>query len=291
MRIGPLSPGLRAEYIPVAKGEAEGGGDFDDEFFDLLPGINTSYLITDQVAFFANYQESFRSPQVFGFDVGAMAAEQDLDFEHGQSGEAGLRFEFGGGLAGSVAAWTSSFEDVGVFTDVGYRTIGNIESDGIDYVLHWEGAGASDGLRGFSIDASYTRQNSELVHAIDAAHDGNETPYAWENKLAWSFQYLTDTLWGFSLSGVYLGESFSDEANTVDESADGRLGLNDSRVIWGAQLSKELDVGAKAAARFMVGVTNLFDKEWEVHSRGGFFGGGKVAGAPRQVYFGMNWSF
>jgi hypothetical protein len=33
-----------------------------------------------------------------------------------------------------------------------------------------------------------------------------------------------------------------------------------------------------------VGATNLFDKEWFVHSRGGFFGGGLVAGAPFQAY-------
>ena len=33
-----------------------------------------------------------------------------------------------------------------------------------------------------------------------------------------------------------------------------------------------------------VGATNLFDEDWHVHSRGGFFGGGKVAGPPCQIY-------
>ena len=50
-------------------------------------------------------------------------------------------------------------------------------------------------------------------------------------------------------------------------------------------------VGKKAAGRFFVGATNVFDAEWFVHSRGGFFGGGKVAGAPQQVYAGFQLGF
>ncbi len=48
-----------------------------------------------------------------------------------------------------------------------------------------------------------------------------------------------------------------------------------------------------AGVTLACGATNLFDTEWEVHSRGGFFGGGLVAGAPRQVYvmveFQLDW--
>lgn len=33
-----------------------------------------------------------------------------------------------------------------------------------------------------------------------------------------------------------------------------------------------------------MGSNNLFDKDWYVHSRGGFFGPDRAAGPPRQVY-------
>jgi Fe(3+) dicitrate transport protein len=284
--------GARAEWIPIAKGEDDvAGGDFYDQFFDVLPGVSTSYQVTDGVALFANYQESFRSPQVWGFDVTVASPDQDLSFEHGSSYELGLRSEFDAGLSGSIAAWHTDFDDVGVFGTTGvYQTIGNVEADGIDYVLRWEAGKAVKPLDGFSVYASYTTQDSELVAAANPAFDGNETPYAWEQKLAWSFQYERGP-WRTALGGVYVGESFSDEANTVAENANGNLGLNESRTIWDAQVSREIELGEKCSGRLSLGATNVFDEEWSVHSRGGFFGGGKVAGPPRQVYFGLQVSF
>ncbi|MGQ0612591.1 MAG: hypothetical protein ACT4PV_02415 [Planctomycetaceae bacterium] len=77
------------------------------------------------------------------------------------------------------------------------------------------------------------------------------------------------------------------------ENADGNLGRNPAVVLWDAQASKRIAVGEKGVLDLAVGVTNLFDEEWHVHSRGGFFGGGKVAGAPRQAYasagFSITW--
>lgn len=42
-----------------------------------------------------------------------------------------------------------------------------------------------------------------------------------------------------------------------------------------------------------VGASNLFDEDWYVHSRGGFFGPGLAAGPPRQTYgsLGVNMTF
>ena len=49
-------------------------------------------------------------------------------------------------------------------------------------------------------------------------------------------------------------------------------------------MSKEGQWGKRAHVRLALGATNVFDDEWFVHSRGGFFGAGKVAGPPQQVY-------
>lgn len=281
--------GVRAEWIPIAEGEDDvTGGDFDDEFFALLPGFSSSYELTDELAVFANYQRSFRSPQVFGFDVSAANPDQEIGFEDGQTYEVGVRTELEAGLSGSIAAWHTDFEDVGIFDTNGvYQTIGDIAAEGVDVVVRWDLGPAIEALDGFSLYGSYTLQDSEIEDAVDPANDGNETPYAWEHKAAWTVQYETDDRWRLALGGVHVGESFSDDANTAEESANGNLGLNASRTIWDAQVSKEIVTG-KALIRLSIGATNVFDKEWSVHSRGGFFGGGEVAGPPRQVYASLN---
>lgn len=288
-----LVAGVRAEWIPVAQGEdAVVGGDFDETFFDVLPGISTSYEVAEWAALFANWQRSFRAPQVWGFGVSPTSPDQSLEFERGESIEAGVRFDAAGGLEGSIAVWNTEFGEIGFFdTNSVYRNIGEIEASGVDYVVRWNAGEAVDALDGFSLYGTLTTQDSEIVDAANPTNDGNETPYAWEEKLAWSIQYETSSRWRFSLGGTYVGESFSDDANTVAESSNGDIGLNPSRTVWDAQVSKDLSLGKKAAGRFFVGATNLFDSEWFVHSRGGFFGGGKVAGAPQQVYAGFQLGF
>ena len=83
-----------------------------------------------------------------------------------------------------------------------------------------------------------------------------------------------------------MGDSFSAAATPAADNgtANGSIGLNPSRTVWDAQVSKEGQWGTRAHVRLALGATNVFDDEWFVHSRGGFFGAGKVAGPPQQVY-------
>ncbi len=281
--------GLRAEYVPSMSGDDHVTDESEDQSFsDLLPGLSASYELTDTVAAFANYQRSFRAPQVWGLDTTLADPSQSLNFEHGGSWEVGVRAQTEVGFSGSVAAWQIDFEDIAATNAAGvYENIGDIQSDGIDVVLDYDFAALNTALEGFSVQASMTWQDSEIVNAASPANDGNQTPYAWDQKAAWSLMYATESRWRVALGGVHVGESFSDDANTEPENAAGNLGLNKAHTVWDAQLSRELALGDKAVGRFSIGATNVFDEEWSVHSRGGFFGSGKVAGPPRQVYFGL----
>jgi Fe(3+) dicitrate transport protein len=283
--------GLRAEWVPTLEGKDHvTGEEQDDDAFELLPGASASYQFTDWSAVFANYQRSFRAPQAFGLDTTLADPDQDLDFESGESWEVGLRAESEVGVSGSVAAFRVDFDDVLFFNAAGlYENIGNIRTDGVDVVLAYDWGALSDKLAGLTIEGSVTWQDAEIVDAINPANDGNEVPYAWEEKAAWSVQYQTEDLWRYSLGGTYVGGSFSDEANTVIESANGDLGVNPSRTVWDAQVRREGQWG-RAHARLAVGATNVFDDHWYVHSRGGFFGGGKVTGPPQQLYVSLQLS-
>lgn len=76
----------------------------------------------------------------------------------------------------------------------------------------------------------------------------------------------------------------------LDRERERRPGAQPSRTLWDAQISREGRLGERAHARIAFGATNVFDEDWEVHSRGGFFGGGKVAGPPRQIYMSLQLS-
>lgn len=283
-----ITAGVRAEWVPVTKGEDDQlGGEFDDDFAALLPGVGASYELNDSWVLFGNYHQSFRAPQIWGYDLSAGAPAQDVDFELGDSFELGTRVLGPWGTEGSVTGWRTDFDDVGVFYTGSYENIGRIVAEGVDLALGWELGEVVEELDGLSVQASWTIQDSELR---EGPNKGNDTPYAWDNKGAWSFQYLTEDDWRLALGGVYVDESFSDEANISAQTPDGTLGLNHSRVVWDAQVERRVMFGSGNLS-FAIGATNVFDDDWAVHSRGGYFGGGKVAGPPRQVYVRFGASF
>ncbi|MHC4821583.1 MAG: TonB-dependent receptor domain-containing protein, partial [Planctomycetota bacterium] len=272
--------GARLEWVPVADGDDKlGGNDSSHDHMDVLPGVDVSYRLNDHWALFANAHESFRAPQVWGYDF--TGNDQDLEFETGRSIEAGVRTRDVGGLSGSLAAWWVDFDDVGVFYSGFYENLGRIRADGVDVVARWDAGVLSESLAGASLHGSWTHQDSELR---DGPNSGNETPYAWENKYVLGARYARDG-WVAALDGTYIGSSFSDEANTSRENATGNIGKNSASFMWDARVSHVAEVREGVSAEFAVGVTNLFDSREFVHSRGGFFGGGRVAYAPRQWFF------
>jgi Fe(3+) dicitrate transport protein len=281
-----VTGGLRFEYIPNARGESRVGSGaftFNEQFSKVLPGIGASYRLSDEWAVFGNYHQGFRAPQMWGFGLTPDPANADIDFETADTWELGARYDDAEGLAASVTAWRNRYESFFVFDTGFYENLGAIEAEGVDL----EGTLAVPGVEGLTLLASVTYQDSLLS---SGPNDGNEVPYAWQQKAAWRLRYAFDTGWVASFGGTYVGESFSDELNTVEENPNGNLGLNPSRTLWDAQLARAWNIGTRGRLRLSVGATNLFDQDWHVHSRGGFFGGGKVAGPPRQAYFGVTYT-
>ncbi len=276
-----ITAGVRSEYIPSVSGsDSVSAFSYEDQFFDLLPAAGVSYTFNPHFAAFLNYGEGFRAPQFWGFAYAAKPQDA-LSFESGRSGEIGLRFHDVGAVSGSIAAWHLDFDDYLVFDTGFYENVGRIASRGIDLEIEADAAEFSSALDGLTLRAALSLQDSTLEEGPNA---GNDVPYAWSSKASWRALYEIPSGFQFSLGGVFVGESFADEANTRTESADGRLGLNSSVVLWDGQIAKRFFLSDHASLQIAVGATNLFGKEWEVHSRGGFFGAGLVSGAPRQSY-------
>jgi len=276
--------GARVEWIPDASGDNDTGTatfDFDESFFTVLPGVGASYGITEDWTVFANYFQGFRAPQVWGFGEVPNPSSADLEFETSDSFEVGTRVRAPLGLTGSTTFWYNRYDDLAVYFSGFYESLGEIHAHGVDVEATWEAGAVTETLDGLALLGSITVQESELKSGPDA---GNEVPYAWDTKAAWRARYEFCRGWVASLGGTFVGESFSDDANTRTENANGNLGINPDRTLWDAQLAKLIPVGEHGRLRLAVGATNLFDRDWYVHSRGGFFGGGKVAGPPLEAY-------
>jgi Fe(3+) dicitrate transport protein len=273
--------GFRVEWIPTAEGEDDVVGvDYSDSFTKFLPGIGVSYLVTPEWSFFGNYFEGFRAPQAWGFSYAK--TDGDLELEEGRTFELGTRVKALAGLTGSLAYWRITFDNFGVFYTDYYENLGKIQSDGFDLILDWHVGDVVESLDGLRLYAAVTRQDSTLE---SGPNKGNQVPYAWDWKANWRISYSFLDGWFATLGGTYIGESYSDTANTKEESADGQIGLNKAYTIWDGRVGKAFELGSAANLDLALGATNLFDNEYSVHSRGGFFGGGKVAGAPFQWYF------
>ena len=276
-----ITAGARLEWIPSTSGnDSVSGFTYEDQFVDVLPAVGLSYELGKNAALFANYGEGFRAPQFWGFAYASNPADV-LKFESGRSAEAGLRLRDINGFSGSVAAWRLDFDDYLVFDTGFYENVGKIESNGIDLSIDFDAGTWASSMEGVSFHTSLTVQNAELKTGANA---GNDVPYAWDTKATWRGIYEHRSGYYFSIGGVHLGESFADEANDPVASADGRIGLNQAVTLWDGQVAHDFQLADGITLQVAIGATNLFDKEWNVHSRGGFFGPGLVAGAPRQAY-------
>ncbi len=279
--------GARFEWVPTAEGHRNSVGtayEFDEDLSKVLPGVGASYKIREDWSIFANWFEGIRAPQVWGFGLTPDPANADIEFEEASSWELGTRIEPDNGLATKLVFWRNDYEDFLVFDSGFYENLGKTAAQGVDLVADWELGDAVHALDGFSMHGSITAQDIEVKSGPNA---GNDVPYAWGQKAAWRTRYAFSETAGVSFGGHYVGDSYSDAANTVAENENGNIGRNPSRILWDAQARKDFHVGDAGSFNLIAGVTNLFDKEWALHSRGGFFGGGKVAGNPRQAYIGV----
>jgi Fe(3+) dicitrate transport protein len=274
-----VNVGARVEWLPEVHGEdAVMGWTFDDDFFRVLPGVGLAYAFSPCVALFGSYYEGFRAPQEWGFSD--TDPTQEVSFEVGNLAEVGLRWSNARGFSGELCGWRLEYDDFAVYYSGFYDNLGHIVSQGVDATLEYDLGHLNPCLCGLSLWASATFQDAELR---SGPNEGNVVPYAWDEKAAWRARYER---FGFAASfgGTYVGTSFADEANTVAPSADGRLGENPAVTLWDARLAKELRLGRCVRLQAEVGATNLFDEEWFVHTRGGFFGPGLAVGAPQEFY-------
>jgi Fe(3+) dicitrate transport protein len=252
---------------------------------EWVPGIGATYAFHEGAILFGGVHRGFAPPRVADAvdndgDAVDLSAERSNNYEIGLRGRlprlsyevAAFRYDFSNQLVQSSEAGGAGAAQL---TNAG-ETLNQGFEVGIGVDLFW----------GFGIDANWTHvataklDSTRIIGGVD--HKGNRLPYAPKNLANASLTYRQGPL-GAALQYSFVDEQFTDFANTVEGSANGRTGLIPSYSVW--NLSADYQITPAIALN--TSVKNLFDKEY-ISSRApqGIF-----VGAPRLFTAGVRMSF
>lgn len=278
-----ITPGVRFEHIESVRNDRANNTSFEVTNNKALPSLHVAYLLNQAVTLFGNYGTSFGPVQ--NTQLNSQTPANPLTPELAKTIEAGARWK-GSNLAAEATIFNMRFDNqiqqVAGVTPVTFRNIGETKHDGIETAIDYtfDKAGV---LAGLNVYANYT-----YVKAVQESGStaGKDVPFYSRNTDTIGARYLVGQ-WGFNLSSTHQSRQFSDNANTVAESASGNVGEIPGFRVWNAQVSwkmpylKGFDV--------LAGVNNLSDKRY--YTRNVDSNAGRMVGAPRTVYVQGRYAF
>ncbi len=309
---GPLTlqPGFRVESISYERLNRLTGLSGETDLTEVIPGAGLTYDVSDDVVLYAGVHRGFAPPRVEDVvsntgGVTELDAEESVNWELGLRGEAapGVRFDVTAfrmdfenqivpaSVAGGVGATLTSAGEtrhVGAegSLNVSLRDMGLMESDdvtfrtSITYLGEAEFAGVRfSNISGFNCAGIAPPTPGPTCVSVS----GNRLPYAPELVASAALGYERDDWFRTQIEVQYTGEMFTDDLNTIAQSANGQRGLIDDVTIvnWAVNLSP----GGGPATYFLT-VKNVFDELYIVDRARGI-----LPGAPRLVQAGVSVAF
>ncbi|MFQ5843523.1 MAG: TonB-dependent receptor family protein [Planctomycetota bacterium] len=283
-----VTAGVRVESVDIdAADRLVGGFRVDRSFTELLPALSASYLIRDFWSVFLNLQTSFRPPDVFKIELSTKP--QSLSAELAETYEAGTRADlFGGGLFVDLTLFWIDFHDKlerDPQRDDVIFNIGEARHRGVEFEFEGKLGRIWESLEGVKVFGSYSFVDAEVRSGALAGNDLRHAPH---NRVFLGASYEhPDGFWG-RLDGWWIDDSFADEANTVQGTADGLLGRQPSYSVWNARVGYAREVfEGKGRLNLEVGVNNVFDESYFYRRPGK----GILPGTDRSFYASISLSF
>ncbi|MFQ5657869.1 MAG: TonB-dependent receptor family protein, partial [Candidatus Methylomirabilales bacterium] len=282
-----ITPGVRFEYFEQERNIGLrgniGGLSGSKTTNELVGGVGARYELTSTIDLFANYSRGFKPPSFSEAVDPTTGTTNDVDSELSDTYEVGARARFTDWLRVDVTGFWINFKDQ-IISEAGrLRNAGKTRHQGLETAVYLGPWG------GFSANAAATFLDAEFRGGPTS---GNDLPMAPEITASWAFRYEQPTKIGKAsaqLDGIFVDDQFSDAANTVPESADGKVGELPSYDVWNLRLGLDAIKLPLGSLKLFVGVNNLFDREYRVR-RQNFFDG-IFPGATRTFYGGFAFKF
>lgn len=277
-----ITPGLRFENAKMTFEDRGNNTQADNEITEWLPGITTSYAVkkSDDTLWtvYANAQKSLKTPQI-AYIRGKGEEGSELAWNY----ELGTRFT-NKDLQANLALYRIDFKDQLQWNSA------EQSFDNVGHTLH-QGVEASfdynpKKFNNLEFGVSYNYLDATLQEGDDK---GNQLPYSSPHQLGWHASYNYNDLIT-TLSGNYYDKAFSDNANTVLESADGAVGEIPAYTLWNLSLQKTLKDSKNEKLSVQFGINNLLDEQY-------YFRGidtspvGRYPAPGRSYKLGLNYQF
>lgn len=273
-----ITPGMRFEHIESFQDNLINGRHQKVSYNAPLPALNVLYHLNDSWNLYANTEGSFGTVQYS--QIGKAVQSGNVEPEKARTWEVGTRYD-DGALTAELGLFLINFNnqyDSNQTNDT-VTARGKTRHTGVETQVRYDLGAWLPQLENVSTYASYAWVNAEIREKGDTY--GNQVPFSPKQKGTFGVDYKPGN-WTFNLNSEFQSSQFADNANTVEESADGSTGRIPGFMLWGARVA--YDFGPQMANLSLAfGVKNIFDHEYFTRSYDDN-NKGIYAGQPRTLY-------
>jgi Fe(3+) dicitrate transport protein len=244
-----ITPGLRYEDVKMDFRDARSGASDTNDAEEFLPGLTVGYQASEQLFLFTNAQRSLVPVQ-----TAQVTREGDVANETAWNYEIGARFTPRSDVSTQATLFRIDYEDQIQFNRASLRfeNLGETRLQGVELQAAWQVRENAE------VSVAYTYLDTEQ---LTGANEGNELPNAPRHQVSIGGDYSYGP-WEFGATGVYVSESFSDAANTEDETVNGSAGKLPSYVLVNARVGRNFKLGGDLGATVGLAVNNLLDEDY-----------------------------
>jgi len=246
----------------------------NDALFEFIPGLGFSYIPSNSFTLFAGAYRGFAPPRIKDAitisDGGSQAVSVQLDAEKSLNLEFGTRTEMLTGISMEATLFFMDFENQiiptsesgGAVTDLPKINQGQTRHKGFEGTLGFDLGRFLKIKPSLSMDIGFTHVNAvyssnRFIKGVNVK--GFRLPYAPENLLSMRFEYIQSGGFRLVLNGSYVSKQFADNVNTVEGSANGRIGIIPSYQVWNLSSHYQLK---NIPMRLIFSVKNLFNRKY-----------------------------
>lgn len=278
-----ITPGIRFERIATHRFDGATGQTFDVKNDKPLPSINVARLLSEELTIFANYNTSFGPVQ--NIQLNSQTPANPLQPELARTVEFGGRWT-SPTLSAELTVFRIRFDNqiqqIAGVTPATFQNIGATQHEGVESAIGY--SFARDGaLAGLSLNANYTYSRALQGSGPTA---GLDVPFYSRNTDTVSARYVLGAR-SFNLSTTHQSGQFSDNANTVAETASAALGQIPGYRLWNAQISWKPPIAK--GVDLVAGVNNVADARYFTRNIDG--NAGRMVGSPRAIYLQGRYAF